>query len=200
LQLIPKESLQAGVVMELKVVQKSQALLEGVVHALQQLEAKHYETLLESQQISTMHRYGLAFNGKEVRVAEFSQLEALKTSLEVLRRSEQAAKKRRIARTPSRGSGGKAQASAPPGPTLTLEERLDLEDLVLPHLTSRELERMWLRLNFLLDELPREDLSLQWEHLLTRCTHTGQLASLSTLIQRQLPALKDQALIQKLRG
>ncbi|MFM7202606.1 MAG: PD-(D/E)XK nuclease domain-containing protein, partial [Myxococcota bacterium] len=200
LQLIPKKPLQAGVVMELKVVQKSQALLEGVVGALQQLEEKHYETLLESQEIPTLHRYGLAFNGKEVRVAEFSQLEALKTSLEALKRSEQAAKQRRTSRTPSGENGRKAQASAPLGPTLTLEERLDLEDLVLPHLTSKELERMWLRLNFLLNELPREDLSLQWEHLLTRCTHTGQLASLSTLIQRQLPALKDHALIQKLRA
>jgi hypothetical protein len=38
---------EAGVVMELKVVQQPQALLEGVVEALQQLGEKHYETLLE---------------------------------------------------------------------------------------------------------------------------------------------------------
>ncbi|MFM7204124.1 MAG: PD-(D/E)XK nuclease domain-containing protein, partial [Myxococcota bacterium] len=190
LQLIPKESLQAGVVMELKVVQKSQALLEGVVHALQQLEAKHYETLLESQQVSTLHRYGLAFNGKEVRVAELAQRAELEQALARAR-----------AQAPEKAARHKRQSlpAASKTSALSLEERLDLEDLVLPELNQEGVLELWLQLGFGEGELMVGSLRLQWTQLVNRSMALGQLPSLGLLLARQLPALKDQALIQKLR-
>ncbi|MFM7200105.1 MAG: PD-(D/E)XK nuclease domain-containing protein, partial [Myxococcota bacterium] len=194
LQLIPKVSGQAGVVMELKVVQKSQALLEGVVDALQQLEANHYETLLEAQEVSRLHRYGLAFNGKEVRVAELSQRSELEQALtharaQALEQAREKAARRKRLNIPA----------APKPSVLSLEERLELEERVLPHLNRVELERIWLRLNLPIAEFPQEHLSLQWEHLVSRSLQSKQLSSLAMLLSRQLPTLQDEPLLQKLR-
>ena len=199
LQLIPKASGRPGVVMELKVVRKKDSgsgLLESVLEALTQLTEKQYSTLLEAQQVSPIHRYGVAFTGKEVRVATPAQRPALEQALE--RALEQA---KAAALQKQAGGGTKSRRkSTPPASVLSLEERLDLEDLVLPHLTPSELERMWLRLTFPGAEFPRDTLLLQWEHLLTRAILSGQLPALATLLVRQLPALKDHALLAKLRG
>ena len=59
---------------------------------------------------------------------------------------------------------------------------------------------MWLRLNMPIGELPSDNLALQWVHMVTRCTQSGQLSSLGLLLARQLPSLKDHPLVQKLRG
>ena len=203
LQLIPKASGRPGVVMELKVVRKKDSgsgLLESVLDALTQLTEKQYSTLLEAQQVSPIHRYGVAFTGKEVRVATPAQRPALEQALEqVLARALEQAKAAALRKQAGRGTNSRRK-SAPPASVLSLEERLDLEELVLPHLTPSELERMWLRLTFPGAEFPRDTLLLQWEHLLTRAILSGQLPALATLLVRQLPALKDHALLAKLRG
>ncbi|MFM7203789.1 MAG: PD-(D/E)XK nuclease domain-containing protein, partial [Myxococcota bacterium] len=195
LQLIPKKSGQAGVVMELKVVQKSQALLEGVVDALQQLEQKHYETLLESHQVSMMHRYGLAFNGKEVRVAELSQRSELEQALtharaQALEQAREKAARRKRQNIPA----------APKTSVLSLEERLELEERVLPALSSATLFDFWLGLGLSPAEFPAEGPVTQWRLLLMRTLELGQGAILGRLLMRQLPTLQDEPLVQKLRG
>ncbi|MFM7203664.1 MAG: PD-(D/E)XK nuclease domain-containing protein, partial [Myxococcota bacterium] len=190
---------QSGVVMELKVVQQPQALLEGVVDALQQLEAKHYETLLEAQQVSQIHRYGLAFNGKEVRVAELSQRSELEQALaharaqareQALEQAREKAARRKRQNTPA----------TPTPSVLSLEERLELDGKLLPLLTPELVSVLWLRLGFKLKELNPGGLLLLWEQLFCQSEQTGNHASLGTLLGHFFPTLQDEPLLQKLRG
>lgn len=183
LQLLPHRSGRPGVVMELKVVRgkpQESSLLEGVLEALKQLTKKQYSTLLESQKISPIHRYGLAFNGKDVRVAELSQVHELEQATARLRAPE--------------------RMLTPLAPLLTLEERLDLEDLVLPHLTGHALDGLWLGLGYSRPERVAGDELLQWRLLLNRVIEVGQLPLLARLLVRQVPSLQDEPLIQRLRG
>ncbi len=68
--LIPKNTSHSGVIIEFKKANrhKKESLEKAVESALHQIEEKQYESELKGLGISTIFKYGIAFDGKEVLV------------------------------------------------------------------------------------------------------------------------------------
>ena len=94
----------------------------------------------------------------------------------------------------------RSRPRAPAVPTLDLDTRLALEDRILPLLDALRLEQLWTRLLYPLAELPQRDLGVGWSELVSRCSHSGQLPQLARLLERLLPELKGEPLLDALRA
>ena len=115
-------------------------------------------------------------------------------------------------RSPEKGTSalpsGEAALGLPPAPpvsparapyTLDLEDRLALEDRVVPLLTLRVLQRLWLQLTLPPELLVGEDLPLLWDQLVTRSLLAGQFPLLMRLLPRHLPELTGEPLLERLK-
>ena len=70
IQLAPKEPVLPGIIIEIKVADKSgEAVLKQLAHtALKQIEEKKYDTELRLQGVDTIYKYGIAFYNKNVEI------------------------------------------------------------------------------------------------------------------------------------
>ncbi|MFM7203015.1 MAG: hypothetical protein ACKO6N_19685, partial [Myxococcota bacterium] len=82
---------------------------------------------------------------------------------------------------------------------LSLDERLALEELVLPLLTDEHVHMLWARLGFPPSEIPDQAPTLIWQELFYRCETSQQMPDLLTLLSYMFPALKTSPLVIKLR-
>ena len=69
LVLEPKLHSLPGIIMEFKAVKTEQELRSSAEQALQQIDAKHYDTDLRDRGIHDIVKYGIAFAGKKVEIA-----------------------------------------------------------------------------------------------------------------------------------
>lgn len=67
---IPHDPTRVGYVIEFKKTRKNETVESAVKSALQQIEAKQYETELKERGIKHIKKLAIAFSGKEVFVRE----------------------------------------------------------------------------------------------------------------------------------
>jgi hypothetical protein len=67
--IIPKDKSKLGIVLEFKSVKTKAALSEGVNIALQQIQDKQYRQALQSQGVQNILELGIAFYGKQLKLA-----------------------------------------------------------------------------------------------------------------------------------
>lgn len=70
LAIFPKESAQAGVIMEFKAASDEARLEEKAEEALKQIETRAYRTEFTKRGITKIWKYGIAFCGKKVCVMQ----------------------------------------------------------------------------------------------------------------------------------
>ena len=70
LAIFPKDTKKAGVIMEFKAAARKDELEKKAQDALQQIEAKKYDTEFTKRGIKQVWRYGIAFYGKQVCVVK----------------------------------------------------------------------------------------------------------------------------------
>ena len=66
--LIPKDTTQLGLILEFKVVEEGDILIEVAEQALKQIDERNYETELRQKAIQKILKIGLAFRGKSVEM------------------------------------------------------------------------------------------------------------------------------------
>lgn len=82
---------------------------------------------------------------------------------------------------------------------LSLEERLALEDKIVPHVTNPQLAAVWTMLGFAFADIPHMDTAIVWNDLLTRCEQSAQLGSLAKLLELKCPPLVGEPLLSVLK-
>lgn len=87
----------------------------------------------------------------------------------------------------------------PPRPRLSVEERLTLEDLVVPLLTPQVLGGLLIRLNLDRDRLNSSAPADQWGELVNLCEAERRLTDLFLVVMHAFPALKVNPFLVELR-
>ena len=194
LLLLPRTPGRPGAVLELKVVQEGGSLTAALLEGLEQLQERRYTSRLEEFQAQPAQALAVAFDGKKVRVAGPAQrtgLEAERAESERSRREK--ARPTRRAQRSTKGTRGAKR------PALDLDTRLALEDRVLPLLDAASLTLLWIQCGGLEEELKPGPPVLQWTRLVMHCQETGQLPQLARLLERLVPTLKGEPLLETLR-
>lgn len=208
----PRKPGSPGVALELKVCEPSQSLDEALLDALLQAERQRYATVLEQAGASPIHMYGVAFDGKRVKLA-LAQDKALieaRIAAELEARElnrlaqKQAQEQERLTKEQEKlkakeHAKAKPRTRRSPRTSLSLEERLALEDKMVPHLSVEELQLLWVRLGLLSEGYSFSNRTIVWNELLTRCEQSGQLGSLAKLLELKYPPLAGEPLLSLLK-
>lgn len=95
---------------------------------------------------------------------------------------------------------GKAGTGKRKPARMSLDDRLALEELVLPLLEGTYPQMLWTGLGFEISERLEQEPVLIWRELLNLCEAEQRLSDLLKLLVYTFPALKEAALIVRLRG